>query len=164
MTKNSGSFQAGPVHRRGKGGRPNPLDDPEFCKKVAEMFAAGCNRKEMGEVFDRTPETITAWRRDPRVKSYALKLIEDRVLQITRKVDGVIASRLEKANEMTVAELIAIRKEFLGGALRMQTEQIDDATVGEAAEWVDRNPDLAAQLAHMFEDGTVPGVSSIDKG
>jgi hypothetical protein len=46
-------------------------------------------------------DTITRWRRDPRVKAIALKIIEDRVLQVTRKVDGVIAERLENAENMT---------------------------------------------------------------
>src|SRR5881392_3522777 len=96
--------------------RPNPLADPAFAKAVAEMFAAGASRQDMCDAFGvKDKDTITRWRRDPRVKSYALKIIEDRILQVTRKVDGVIAERLEHAHEMTVQELILIRKEFLGG-------------------------------------------------
>jgi hypothetical protein len=107
--------------------RPNPLADPEFAKEVAEMFAAGASRQDMCDALGvKDRDTITRWRRDPRVKAIALKIIEDRVLQVTRKVDGVIAERLEHANEMTIQELIMIRKEFLGGALRAQTEKADE--------------------------------------
>jgi hypothetical protein len=106
----------------------------------------------------KDPATITRWRRDPRVKTYALKLIEDRVLQVTRKVDGVIAERLEHASDMTITELLAIRKEFLGGALRSQTEKADDETVNEAAAWLEANPERAAALETLLADGPLPGV------
>jgi hypothetical protein len=139
--------------------RPNPLADPEFAKQVAEAFASGCSRQDMCEMFGvKDPDTITRWRRDARVKGYALKIIEDRVLQVTRKVDGVIAERLEHASDMTIAELLAIRKEFLGGALRAQTEKADDATVGEMQEFLEQNPDAMDELDKLLS-GTkqIPG-------
>jgi hypothetical protein len=138
--------------------RHNPLADPEFAKQVAEMFAAGASRRDMAEVFGvKDVDTITRWRRDPRVKVHALKITEDRVLQVTRKVDGVIAERLEHANEMTVNELLAIRKEFLGGALRAQTERADDSTIGEMSEWLEKNPKAADKLEELLRTGDVPG-------
>lgn len=140
-------------------GRPNPLADPEFAKQVAEMFAAGASRRDMCETFGiRDPATITRWRRDPRVKVHALKIIEDRVLQITRKVDGHIAERLEHASDMTVNELIMIRKEFLGGALRSQTENVDADTINEAQAWLEANPAAAEQLEQLLTTGKIPGV------
>ncbi len=136
---------------RGKGGRPNPLRDPEFAQAVAEAFAAGASRSDMCEMFGvKDPDTITRWRRDPRVKAIALKIIEDRVLQVTRKVDGVIAERLEHANEMTIVELLAVRKEFLGGALRAQTEKADESTIAEAQDWLEANPEAAEELEKLF--------------
>lgn len=127
--------------------RPNPLADPEFAQSVAEAFAAGLSRQQMCEMFGmRDLDTITRWRKDPRVAPRALKIIEDRVLQVTRKVDGIIASRLENAEELSMHDLLAVRKEFLGGALRAQTEQADDATLAEAAEFLEGNPEAAAQL------------------
>jgi hypothetical protein len=136
---------------RGKGGRPSPLRDPEFAKSVAEAFAAGLSRQQMADLFEvKDLDTITRWRRDPRVKSIALKIIEDRVLQVTRKVDGVIAERLEHANEMTIVELLAVRKEFLGGALRAQTEKADEGTIAEAQDWLESNPEAAEELERLF--------------
>ena len=113
----------------------------------------------MCEMFGvKDPDTITRWRRDPRVKGHALKIIEDRILQVTRKVDGVIASRLEDADNMTITELLAIRKEFLGGALRAQTEKADEETVAEAQSWLENNPEAADQLTELLRTGQLPGV------
>ncbi len=154
-------FRPGPDHRRGKAGRPNPLADPVFATAVAEAFAAGLSRKNMCELFGvKDVDTITRWRRDARVKAIALKIIEDRVLMVTRKVDGVIAERLEHASDMTITELLAIRKEFLGGALRAQTEKADEATVAEAQNWLEANPAAADQLEELLRTGTLPGVEA----
>lgn len=132
-------------------GRPNPLANPQFAKRVAEAFVDGCSRKQMCEMFGvKDKDTITRWRRDPRVKALAMKLIEDRVLQVTRRVDAVIAERLEHAAELTTKELLEIRKEFLGGALRAQTEKADPETVNEAMTWLDENPEAADELADIL--------------
>lgn len=144
---------------RYSGGRPHALADPEYAKEVAEAFAAGCSRVQMAEMFGVTKDTITRWRRDPRVKAHAFKIIEDRVLQVTRKVDGIIAHRLEQADEMTMTELLAVRKEFLGGSLRARTESIDEDTIGEAQEWLEKNPDAVELLDQMFSGKQpIPGV------
>lgn len=117
------------------------------------------SRQDMCEAFGvKDPDTITRWRRDPRVKVYALKLIEDRILQVTRKVDGVIAERLQHAEDMSIQELLAIRKEFLGGALRQQTEKADEATVVEAMKAVEDNPNLMEEIGKLLESGgKIPG-------
>ena len=156
-------FRPGPDARRGRGGRPNPLADPEFAKKVGEAFAAGLSRRDMADMFEvKDLDTITRWRRDPRVKAVALKVIEDRVLQVTRKVDGVIAERLEHANEMTIRELLDIRREFLGGALRAQTEKADDETIAEAQDWLESHPEKAAELEELLSGrkDELPGVAA----
>lgn len=141
--------------------RPTPLADPAFAQKVAEAFADGCSRAQMCEMFGvRDRDTITRWRRDQRVKVRALKIIEDRVLQVTRKVDGVIAARLEDAENMTVQELLMIRKEFLGGALRAQTEKADDETISEMQTWLEEHPEAADQMDELLRTGKLPGVEA----
>lgn len=138
--------------------RPNPLADPDFAKAVAQAFVDGNSRKDMCEMFGVSdPDTITRWRRDPRVKGYALKLVEDRVLEVTRKVDGKIAAILQN-QDLTVMELLAIRKEFLGGALRAQTEAADELTIAEAQEWIEENPEGAEALDVILRTGKAPGV------
>jgi hypothetical protein len=60
---------------------------------------------------------------------------------------------------MTVQELIMIRKEFLGGALRAQTEKADEATIAEGQDWLEKNPAAADQLDRMLRgEDPRPGV------
>lgn len=96
-------------------------------------------------------DTVTRWRRDPRVKAIAHKLIDDRVLQITRKVDGVISEKLEHASELTVVELLAIRKEFLGGKLRERTENVDEDTVSEAMDALENDEHFMEKVERLFQ-------------
>lgn len=136
--------------------RPNPLADPAFAKKVAEAFVAGLSRQEIADLFKvKDLDTITRWRRDARVKAIAFKLIEDRVLQVTRRVDATIAARLESAENLTTKELLEIRKEYLGGKLREQHEKADDETVHDAMDFLTNNPDAAAELERIMA-GEVP--------
>lgn len=130
-------------------GRPSRLADPEFALKVAEALAEGLSRDQMCTLFDvKDPMTITRWKRDPRVKGHLTKIINERVQEVTRKVDSKIAAILDR-DDLTVQELILIRKEFLGGALRDQTQQVDDQTVQEAMRAAE-DPDFQAKLADLF--------------
>jgi hypothetical protein len=105
---------------------------------MADMFSVG----DLG--------TITKWRRDPRVQVIAKKLIQDRVLEITRKVDSQMAIRLADPGELTVRELIDIRKEYMGDKLRQQTDEIDENTVNEALSFLDENPEAAAAVRKLL--------------
>lgn len=133
-------------------GRPSKLSDPEFVKLVAESFANGLSRSEMAELFNMSKGTITTWRRDPRVRAQTLKLIEDRVVRITSKVDAVIASRLEYADDIETETLIKIRKEYLGGALRTASEGkgADAETINEAMNEIEADPERLKELTELL--------------
>lgn len=136
--------------------RPHTLADPEKCRQVAEMFVAGCTRPEIAEVMGVSDlDTVTRWRRDPRVKAIAHKLIEDRVLEVTRKVDSVIAQRLQEAEQLTMKELLEVRKEFLGGKLREKTENVDEDTMAEAMDLLENDPDFVDRLEKAFQKESV---------
>lgn len=147
--------------RRYTGGRPTKLSDPDYCRLVAEWFTAGATRKAMAEEFGVTTTTITQWRRDPRVRAIVSKLIEDRILQVTRKTDSEIERRLMNADELSVKELIEIRKEYLGGALRAQTERSDDETTSQALDALEKNPELAAAMIEVLKNGK-PAEESVE--
>lgn len=133
-------------------GRPSPLADPEFAKSVAQAFVDGHSRAEMCEIFDvKDPNTISRWRRDSRVKVHTLPLAEDRVIQISRKIDSTIEARLQHTEKLSIKELLDIRKEFLGGALRAQTEKADDEVVGQAQALIDDNPDAVRDFLDALD-------------
>jgi hypothetical protein len=131
-------------------GRRGTLDTEEGAKEVAAHFVAGMTRPKMAEFFGVSEWTITQWRRDPRVKIHAQKMIEDRVLSVTRKVDAEIEGRLQNPGDLTVKELLEIRKEFLAGSLRAKMESIDDETMTEAMQLLEQYPELAGNLAAVL--------------
>lgn len=134
-----------------KRGRPSRLDDPEQLRLIAELFAAGYSRQAMCDELEvKDKDTITRWRRDPRVKAIVTKLIEDRAIQISRKIDSVIEGRLSRAEDMKIVDLIAIRKEY-GGSKVQSKEVADDATINDAIEALEANPDLADDLEALLQ-------------
>lgn len=130
--------------------RPTPLSDPDFAKSVAAAFVAGLTHPEIAEQFQISTDTVGRWRRDPRVKAHAMKMIEDRVLSVTRRIDRIIEGRLQHSEDMSIKDLVMLRKEFLGGALRQQTENADEATISEVMTALDENPNLGEELAALL--------------
>jgi trehalose-6-phosphate synthase len=140
-----------PPLKAAKRGVQSAISDPEYAKLVAEAVVAGLTLKQLSENFEISMDTARRWRRDPRIKAHALKMVEDRVIQITRKVDSVIEARLAHASEMSMKELLDIRKEYLGGALRTQTERGDDEVTSAAMDLLEQNPDLASKMVALLQ-------------
>jgi transposase len=132
-------------------GRPSKLRDTEYAKMVAVMFVDGMSARQMAADLGVSQWTINQWRRDPRIKAHTTKLIQDRILQITRKTDAEIQRRLENAEKLSTKEILAIRSEFLGGKLRDKTEDVDDETVSEAMKAIEENPQLVDQFLEVLK-------------
>lgn len=117
-------------------GRPSRLEDPDFCDLVAEHLASGLTCEEISRdpLVGASAGSIRTWRRDPRIKARLGKLINERVQEVTRRVDAEIARRLGDADALTTRELIDIRREFLNGQLREETEKVDETTVHAALD------------------------------
>lgn len=133
-------------------GSQSKLSDPDFVKLVAEAFSNGMARSEMAETFGVSKGTITTWRRDPRVRAQTLKLIEDRVIRITSKIDAIIGHRLQYAEDIETETLIKIRKEYLGGALRTASEGkgADAETINEAMNEIEADPERLKELTELL--------------
>lgn len=141
-----------------KRGRPSPLDDPEFLELFSEALANGLTAPELAELFEMGERTMRDYKKDPRVKAAALKFIEDRVIRVCRKIDNVIENRLLHPEEMDVTELLKIRKEYLGGVLRQQTQgsKDDQDVIHEAIEVIENNPEFAAEFEALIR-GKIAG-------
>lgn len=132
--------------------RTNPLDDPDFAELVAAAFAAGMNRQEMCDEFDvKDRSTITRWKKHPTVKRILSQMLRDRVTEVNRRVDAVIAQRLQDmSTEMTTRELLDIRKEYKGSDL-VQGEKADDETINAANSMSPEEIDAAeAELERLL--------------
>jgi hypothetical protein len=150
-TSNLKPFTGGSDPRRGVQKSP-VLDDPEKFELFVDGLANGASNKELAEIFDVTPRSICNYKRDPRVRAAALKFIEDRVLRITRKTDSIIEQRLQDADELDTDTLLKIRKEFLGGAFRLQTQggKTDAKTINDAMDEIEENPEFAKELQELL--------------
>lgn len=133
----------------------------EEVELLAQAIATGLSSKEMAELFGCSRGKINEEKRNPIVKAAVLKLVEDRVIRVTRKVDSVIEQRLNMAEELDTETLLKIRKEYLGGVLRMQTQGSakDAATVNEAMNQIESDPNFARELEELLnksggKDGT----------
>lgn len=136
-----------------KRGRPSFFDDAERVELFAEALAAGLKLKEIAAMFGVSEWSCTQYKKDPRMKAAVFRRIEERVHRVTRVVDAKIEERLEEADDLDTDTLLKIRKEFLGGALRLQTQgnQADANTINNAMDEIESNPQFAAELQQLLE-------------
>lgn len=153
-------FEKGHDPRRATGrGRPSILNDPEQLDLVAKAMADGMTTKLLAETFNVTPRTIHGWKKDPRIKASALKYVEDRILAVTRKTDATLDAlvRSEAFGALTVEKqfdlLLKLRKEMLGGVLRMQAEsgKVDAGDINSTMQALEDDPTFAQELQDFLE-------------
>lgn len=129
--------------------RPSLLDnEPELALLIAELYIDGQTNEQIAKRLGRGvhKDTITDYRRDPRVKREIKRLSGEREQLITRRVDRVIMNRLEKAEEIDTETLLKIRKEMMPKRIEISGEQSTADLVKELWEAADSNPALAAAL------------------
>jgi hypothetical protein len=153
MAANPGNLIPFTEARKKGRGAPSPiLDNPEKLELFARAVADGQSIKDLAALFNVTERSVSTYKKDARVKAIAFKLIEDRVFRVTRKVDAEIERRLQDAEELDTDILLKIRKEFLGGALRLQTEggKADANTINETMDVMEDNPEFAVELDRLL--------------
>lgn len=137
-------------------GRPSKLNDPEFCKLVAEAYINGLSRPEMAAEFDVEPRTITVWVRDPRVGAHSTRLTAERINRITRRIDSEIENRLMHVKKVDTELLLKIRKEFVSTAMRQTASGANAGTAettNELLEAMDQDPTFAEALLELANKG-----------
>lgn len=147
-----------PRRQNGRG-RPSYLNDPEWVDLFAEALANGLTKAQLAEEFDISESSVKRYKRDARVKSAALKHIEDRIHRITRHTDSKLdyLLRSDEFNELPIEEkitlLLKVRKETLGGVLRLQAEsgKVDAGSITDAMDAAEADPEFAKDLAQMAE-------------
>jgi transposase len=138
-----------PRRQNGRG-RPSRLNDPGFIDLFAALVVSGATNEEIAQQCEISDRSVRNYKKDPRVKAAAIKLTEDRILRITRKVDSEIEQRLQHPNEIPTDELIKLRKEYLPGFVRQQVDaQADAATIEEVMTEIEDDPELAEKLREL---------------
>ena len=142
-------------------GRPSMLSNPAVLEAFCQAEAAAMTREQaIDYIFENTDvevrdlKTITAWRKDVRVKRRVADITRERAVRVARSVDTELERRMAKADEIPTDLLLKMRKEFVGDNLRSQMDEADERTVGEARDWVAENPDKAKALVESFFSNT----------
>lgn len=152
-------------HRQPGRGRPTPLNDPEWVDRFAYAVCEGLTTKQLMETFEVSDRTVRTYKNDPRVKNAATKHVNDRIMRITAKTDAKLDAILggddfkELPLEEQIALLLKVRKEYLGGAMRMTVEggKIEAGQINDAMDELEDNPEFAAELRELLERGTSKG-------
>lgn len=129
--------------------RPSLLDnEPQLAELIAEMYLDGHTNQEIADTLGRGvhKDTITDYRRDPRVRKIIKRLSDEREALITRKIDKVLLARLEKAQDIDTETLLKIRKEMMPKRVEVSGGVEHADLVRELWEEADKNPALAAIL------------------
>lgn len=126
--------------------------------RVAELWADGRSNKaiaeavhsEFSEIEDvPVKNTIINWRHDEQVANKIHAIMRERISRIVRSTDSALAARLEKADELTVDEIIKIRKEIAPARdVLDDNERVDpgDAASDLFGAAID-DPELAKRIA-----------------
>lgn len=126
--------------------------------RVAELWADGLSNKaiaetvhsEFSEIEDvPVKNTIINWRHDEQVTNKIHAIMRERISRIVRSTDSALAARLEKADELTVDEIIKIRKEIAPARdVLDENERVDpgDAASDLFGAAID-DPELAKRIA-----------------
>lgn len=147
-------------------GQTNTLDRVDGLRDmVAELYVEGYTNKALAEkVFAEFAEieavpvknTIINWRRDEVVDNKIHSLMRERIGRIVRKIDGVIATKIEHADELTVDEALKIRKEFVPERNAFTDEKQDAAQIDEDLfGLMEEDPEFAERL--MGDNGEPDG-------
>jgi hypothetical protein len=137
----------------------NTLDRVDGLRDfIAEKWAEGLTNKAIAEAvhtefaeIESVPvkSTIINWRHDEQVANKIHAIMRERISRIVRRTDAGLESRLENLDELTVDEIIKIRKEIapsrdvLDDAERVDPADAASDLFGAAID----DPELAKKIA-----------------
>lgn len=125
---------------------------------IAELWADGLSNKAIAEAVEKefaeidsvpVKNTIINWRHDETVTNKIHAIMRERISRIVRRTDSVLAARLENADDLTIDEVIKIRKEIapardvLDDAERTDPADAASDLFGAAID----DPELARKIA-----------------
>lgn len=135
--------------------------EPELRKVVAEAYVNGATNAEIAELLQRGvhADTITDYKRHPAVRAIALRLTEERHLQITSKIDNALMGRLNShIDKIDIETLLKIRKEVLPERIEIKDTTNRQAVVEELLKLSDSDPAAAKLLMEANESAAAAEV------
>jgi HD-like signal output (HDOD) protein len=135
-------------------GRESTLDKYDGLRDfVAEKWMSGCTNEEVAEkVAERFDidkpaiRTIQNWRQDEQVAEKIHAVMRERIARVVRKTDSAI-DQLD-FSQLTVDEIIKIRREFLPERDALTDEKTDATkTAEDLFGAMEDDPEFAAKVA-----------------
>lgn len=135
-------------------GRESTLDKIDGLRDfVADKWMAGCTNEEVAEkvaeqfdIDQPVIRTIQNWRQDEQVAEKIHAVMRERIARVVRKTDSAI-DQLD-FSQLTVDEIIKIRREFLPERDAMTDEKTDATkTAEDLFGAMEDDPDFAAKVA-----------------
>lgn len=144
----------------------NTLDRVDGLReRIAELWVEGLTNNaiaetvhsEFAEIEDvPVKNTIINWRKDEVVENKIHALMRERIGRVVRKTDAAIAKKLEDVDDLTVDEVLKIRKEFVPERDALTDEKQDASQIDEDLfGLMEDDPEFAEKLM-----GDLDGVGS----
>lgn len=132
----------------------HPTEGPARRQKLAELYADGASRAEMGEAMGVHEDTITTWTQRSDVQALVTELMQQRANKMKRRIDSVLEGRLEHhADQMDTDELLKIRREMAPQRIEIDhTTTQKDAVEELTKEFLGSIDQASAQAAAEEED------------
>lgn len=128
-------------------GRPSPMHEEANRERVAVMYAAGATRAEIAEEFGGVDKsTVSAWLHREDVKALVDRKIRERTNRILRQTDSRIESALQDAENMSLEELLKVRKEFLPDRKEIKLTVNEDEALAELWKAAAEDPEAAQRI------------------
>lgn len=134
-------------------------------ERIAELWVEGLTNNaiaetvhsEFAEIEDvPVKNTIINWRKDEVVENKIHALMRERIGRVVRKTDAAIAKKLEDVDDLTVDEVLKIRKEFVPERDALTDEKQDASQIDEDLfGLMEDDPEFAEKLM-----GDLDGVGS----
>lgn len=117
------------------------------------MYAEGMVRKDLAKHFDVHMDTISTWAQRDDVRAMVARIVTDRTNRVLRRVDSRIEGILgAKADDLSLEELLKIRKEFLPDRRDINVNVNKEGALEELWERVADNPEAAAALLGLDDE------------
>lgn len=133
-------------------------------ERIAELWVEGLTNKAIAETVHRefadiedvpVKNTIINWRKDDVVENKIHALMRERIGRVVRKTDAAIAKKLEDEDELTVDEILKIRKEFVPERDAFTDEKQDASKIDEDLfGLMEDDPEFAEKLMGDLDGDT----------
>lgn len=129
--------------------RPSLLDnEPALAQTIADAYMDGMTNQEIADLLGRGvhKDTITDYKRDPRVRNRIKAISDEREGQISRTIDKALLERAKHPEKLDTKTLLEIKKTLNPKRIEITDGSKQSDLVEELWRAADGDPVLAEKL------------------